>query len=80
MFTPAQVVEECRGCGFIVTLLGRRRYFPRINERSCKDARSQRAQVRPRGFKTYKPAAGGGGRKTDSYPDGTTNPHWGTHT
>ncbi|GIL88385.1 hypothetical protein Vretifemale_16356, partial [Volvox reticuliferus] len=39
-----EVVEECRNCGYIVTLLGRRRYFPRINERSSKEARSQRAQ------------------------------------
>ncbi|GFR45959.1 hypothetical protein Agub_g7428, partial [Astrephomene gubernaculifera] len=40
-----EVVEECRSCGFVCTLLGRRRYFPRINERSSKEARSQRAQA-----------------------------------
>ncbi|KXZ52413.1 hypothetical protein GPECTOR_9g457 [Gonium pectorale] len=40
-----EIVEECRSCGYVGTLLGRRRYFPRINERSCKDARNYRAQA-----------------------------------
>lgn len=34
-----------RSCGYTTTLMGRRRYYSRINERASKDARSARAQV-----------------------------------
>eukprot|EP00198_Chlamydomonas_reinhardtii_P012144 XP_001701481.1 DNA polymerase theta [Chlamydomonas reinhardtii] len=40
-----EVVEAVRSCGYTTTLMGRRRYYSRINERASKDARSARAQA-----------------------------------